>query len=90
MSELREWLAALAHEQWSGWTEYMLDNMDDVHIKGWRRQIATSYDSLSESEKRSDRKEADRVLRIIGKFGSREIVNAVWEATRKSEEADDE
>jgi len=63
-----EALAVLAHEQWSGWTEYMLDNMDDVHIAGWRRQIATPYAELSEREKESDRKEARRMLAVMGDF----------------------
>ena len=66
--ELRELLATLAHEQWSGWTEYMLANMDEVHIKGWKRQIATLYEDLSEPEKDSDRKEADRVLAVLRRF----------------------
>lgn len=65
MNELREQLAALAHEQWSGWVEHMLDNLDDAHIQGWRRQIATPYEELSEPEKDSDRKEADRVLAVL-------------------------
>lgn len=63
--KLREALAALAHEQWSGWTEHVLDNLDEVHIAGWKRQIATSYDDLSESEKDSDRKEADRMIAVM-------------------------
>jgi len=63
---LVERLASLAHEQWSGWTEYMLDNMDGVHIRGWRRQIATPYAELTEAEKESDRREARKVLAVLG------------------------
>jgi len=68
LGELRELLAHLAHEQWSGWTEYLLENLDQVHIEGWKRQIATPYEFLSESEKDSDRKEADRVLGVLRRF----------------------
>ena len=62
---LREQLAALAHQQWAGWTKHMLDNMDTVHVEGWRRQIATPYSGLSEAERESDRKEADRVMQVF-------------------------
>lgn len=67
---LTERLAALAHEQWAGWTEYLLANLDDVHIQGWRRQIATPYVELSEHEKESDRKEARRVLAVLAEIGA--------------------
>lgn len=43
----------------------MLDNMDEPHITGWRRQIATPYAALSEKEKDSDRREADRILGVF-------------------------
>ena len=65
--ELREKLAELAHSQWSGWMEWMLKNLDDVHIKNWKRQMNTPYDKLSEREKDSDRKEADKYLQVLQK-----------------------
>lgn len=64
---MREVLAALSHEQWSGWTKYMLNNLDSVHMAGWRRQIATPYSELSEKEKDSDRVEADKTLALPAK-----------------------
>jgi hypothetical protein len=63
--ELREKLAALSHEQWAGWTRHLLANLDEAHIAGWRRQIATPYADLSEEEKNSDRQEADRILVLV-------------------------
>lgn len=72
MSDLRERLAALAHEQWSGWMRYQYYRQplpgcmawaDEVR---WERQMNTSYADLPEPEKESDRKEADRMLEIIG------------------------
>ncbi len=71
----REELANLAHEQWSGWMMYLFSlstaNQDGTVtipaplVERWTRQIATPYCALSEAEKDSDRKEADRVLAII-------------------------
>lgn len=74
---MREELAALAHEQWSGWVKYMFKCMthnDDGTstvpewaCQRWVRQMYTPYADLPENEKESDRTEADKVLAIIGK-----------------------
>lgn len=73
-TDLREQLAALAHEQWSGWMEYLFGKCASA-IGGviiptefwerWQRQMATPYAGLSENEKESDRIEADKVLAIL-------------------------
>jgi hypothetical protein len=67
--KLRESLAEYAHEAWSGWMKYMLPrlslNSDNVDTLRWRRQMLMEYRFLSEDEKESDRKEADRILSII-------------------------
>ena len=76
--KLREELAALAHEQWSGWMKYLFSKCGPGISPGtavipkwgvdrWLRQMDTPYSSLSDSEKESERKEADRVLEIIQK-----------------------
>ena len=72
---MREKLAELAHSQWSGWMKYLFSkgtfNKDGTWImpawavERWSHQMQTSYPQLSESEKESDREEADRVLEII-------------------------
>ncbi len=82
-SELREKLAALAHEQWSGWMRHLFSKCealpgtttDDFKIRPvviplwavtrWMRQMRAPYVDLSEEEKESDRKEADRVLALL-------------------------
>ena len=64
-AELLENLAALEHEQWAHWTEYMLDNLSAGNITRWREQINTPYDKLSEKEKESDREWARKVLTIF-------------------------
>lgn len=84
MNELREKLAALCHDQWSGWMEYLFSKCVDhvmpaslgFHKDGellipkefvdrWRRQMKTPYLDLSEEEKESDRKEADKFLELL-------------------------
>lgn len=77
--EFRERLAALCHEQWSGWMEYLFDDARGsasqtkawtIHAKScrrWRRQMSIPYADLSEAEKESDRKEADRFLALLEK-----------------------
>jgi cell division protein FtsB len=71
----REALAKYAHEAWSGWMEYLFSQCPQsnhaVTIPGesalrWKRQMSTPYDQLPESEKASDRVEADKMLAIIG------------------------
>lgn len=62
---LREQFADLCHRQWTGWMEWMLDRLNPESIARWRRQMATKYCDLSEREKESDRKEADRFLALL-------------------------
>jgi len=37
----------------------------DALVKRWQRQMTTPYSELSEEEKDSDRKEADKILAIL-------------------------
>ena len=74
-SDLREQLAALAHTQWSGWMKHLFhvsvygaDNtviIDKYYVERWKRQAYAGYGELTESEKTSDRKEADRILGLL-------------------------
>lgn len=73
--ELREKLAEYAHSAWSGWMKYMFScEMDDEDcgrsLPGWtrvrwQRQMTTEYADLPESEKESDRDQADAILAIV-------------------------
>ena len=82
MTELREELAALCHEQWSGWMAYLFSKCPERGlnegvspgciiplwaVERWTRQMNTPYTELSEAEKDSDRAEADKFLAIIAK-----------------------
>lgn len=72
---MKELLADLCHKQWSGWMEYLFSKgtfnddgtwtMPEWAVKRWTRQIATNYEDLSESEKNSDRKEADKFINLM-------------------------
>lgn len=73
--DVREALAEYAHEAWSGWMKYMFEK-GHIHdtgicvlphwaVKRWTRQMNTPYADLPESEKESDRLEADRMLAIV-------------------------
>jgi len=72
---LRENLAALAHEQWSGWMEYLFEKsfknedgtvtMPKWAVDRWSRQMKTSYKDLSLQEQDSDRIEADKFLKVL-------------------------
>ena len=71
----REELAALCHEQWSGWMRYMFSKCDwkgEEKIipawatKRWHVQMNTPYSALSTEEKDSDRAEADRFIALLG------------------------
>ncbi len=70
MSDLRERLAALEHEQWAHWTRHLLANLTPENVARWRRQCDTPYDRLTEAEKESDREWADRVLAVLAAAGT--------------------
>lgn len=72
---MREELAALIHDMWSGWIRYVASkstfNPDgSMTISAWavsrrERQMKGSYDDLSEKEKDGDRRQADKVLALM-------------------------
>lgn len=75
MDSKREALAAYAHEAWSGWMKYLFEH-SEIYTDGsvgipvdlvrrWYRQMNTPYAALPESEKESDRAEADKMLAIV-------------------------
>lgn len=77
--ELVEALAALAHEQWSGWMNYVFATctykghrsegfvlvLPTEYGDRWLRQTSTPYAELPENEKESDRKEAQRMIDVF-------------------------
>ena len=73
--QLRESLAALSHEQWSGWMDYMLGKCTRTstgailipagYVAALERQMETPYAELSPDEQASDLAEADRVLALV-------------------------
>jgi hypothetical protein len=77
MKEFRELVAALCHEQWSGWMLYLFGKSqrksDGSYVippefaDRWMRQQTTAYDNLPENEKKSDRVEADKFIALFSK-----------------------
>ena len=75
---LREQLAELAHEQWSGWMKYLFDkstiNDDGTAtippwaVERWYRQMNTEYKDLPTHEQDSDRTEADKIIDLVKKW----------------------
>lgn len=76
-NETKETLAEYAHDAWSGWMNHLFqkseENADGTYtiplwaVDRWKRQLYTKYSDLPEDEKDSDRKEADRMIKIIEK-----------------------
>lgn len=72
---MRESLADYAHDAWSGWMSYLFSvstrNEDGTvtipkwAVDRWVRQMGTPYAELPEEEKESDRKEADKMVKIV-------------------------
>ena len=83
---VRESLSEYAHEAWSGWMVYALSKMTlnedgtatmpKWAVERWMRQANTKFSDLPESEKESDRDEADRMLSILNKSQNRVEQNA--------------
>lgn len=85
-ADLVEELAALEHERWAHWQDY-------VHAQGqrrpdgsillpanlvarWERQIKTSYKDLTNEERESDREQVRRYFPLLVKWLSKSGYNA--------------
>lgn len=66
-ADLLEELAELEHEQWIEWTRYMLNNLTEENIQRWKKQLEMRYSDLTEKEKWSDRRWAEKVLELVSK-----------------------
>ena len=74
--KLREKLANIEHQRWSDWQSWChkilrencpSEQMEKV-LEKWDKQIATSYENLTEKEKDSDREQVFRYLPIVEDF----------------------
>jgi hypothetical protein len=74
-AQLIERLAAVEHERWAHWQQYVHDQsmraqdgslvISPELVQRWDDQIATPYSELSETEKESDREQVRRYLPIV-------------------------
>ena len=75
MRALVEELAALEHERWAHWQNYMHSKgqkqsdgslvLSPELVKRWEKQARTPYRQLSPSEKESDREQVRRYLPVV-------------------------
>jgi len=80
-ARLREKLAALCHDQWSGWMVYLFSKceqgddgtliMPKWAVEQWSCQAGTKYAGLTPKERDSDRKEADKFLAVLSTESSK-------------------
>ena len=74
---LREKFAKVQHDIWISWMIHLfkvsIQNDDGTYtipvekVERWKRQIATSYDELSERERDGDREQVDKVNDILSR-----------------------
>lgn len=70
----REIVADVQHQIWSHWTIYQFSictrnedgsiTIPKEKVERWERQALTAYPDLSEKEKESDRKQADKIIAV--------------------------
>ena len=75
LENLLDALAAIEHERWSHWQQYMHHKgkkqkdgslvLPAELVNRWERQIATPFEGLSDKEKDSDREQVRRYLSLI-------------------------
>jgi hypothetical protein len=73
-NDLREELANLEHEQWMKWAKDILKSEDisEDRAKRWEDECFKPYEKLSEKMKGFDREWADKVIKIVKKYGDLE------------------
>jgi hypothetical protein len=73
-NDLREELANLEHEQWMKWAKDILKSEDisEDRAKRWKDECFKPYEKLSEKMKGFDREWADKVIKIVKKYGDLE------------------
>jgi len=77
--KLLELLAELEHDRWARWQKHVhavCEHRPDGsllipsdRVKGWERQINTTYFDLSEKEQISDQEEAYRTIHLLESLG---------------------
>jgi hypothetical protein len=73
---LREELAAIQHSIWAHWMNYMFSvsrknrngsvTIPADKVRRWVEQMEKPYGELTESEKVSDREQADKIFAVLG------------------------
>jgi len=92
VDDLLELLAALEHERWSRWQQYLHSKCATQPdgsllipadlVSRWQTQIARKYNELSEEEKESDREQVRKYLPLISSAISSKIEPGSEKKTR--------
>ncbi len=82
LEAILENLAAIEHERWSTWQDYLHSQgtkqpdgsliLPAALVARWERQIRTPYERLTEAEKQSDRDQVQKYLPTIRRLFERE------------------
>lgn len=72
---MRELIASIIHDIWSHWMQYLFDvsvrhsdgsiTISAHQVRRWKVQMNLPYSELFETEKNSDREQADKILKGI-------------------------
>lgn len=74
-NQIIEIMADIEHQRWTNWQKYVHSILEPIRTipplywERWERQINTSYSSLSEKEKDSDRLEVQTTINALKKAG---------------------
>ena len=69
-NDLLEKLASAAHDCWSDWAEYFIDNTNKKKVGEWEKQIITNYKNLSTEDQLKDKQ-------IVARYYGDIIVQAI-------------
>jgi hypothetical protein len=87
-AQLREQLAAIEHQRWAGWQQWVHKSCTDPGdgtliipaelVTRWNRQIATEYAELCEDDQQKDRDQVDRYWPLIAARLERHEETSQW------------
>lgn len=83
MSELIEVLAKVEHDRWAAWMNHQFNQgkfnedgtwtMPKWAVRRWQGQAVEPYETLTEDEKESDRREVRKTLKAMTDFAVKNI-----------------
>jgi len=71
---IRERLATFCHQQWANWMEHLFSKciqcdegylIPQAYVDNLQKLMDTNYPDLSNEQKENDRREADKILKLL-------------------------